>query len=103
MKNIPKRGIAVQLGALLLCLLVAAVLFTGVRQVTVQAEARGARLLKDAIVKAVVLCYAAEGFYPPSLTYIEQHYNVKIDRARYLVWYDVFAPNVMPVVQVIKR
>ena len=101
--NAPRRRLPVQLVALLLCLLVAAVLFAGVNRVSAQAGTQGAGLLKDAIVKAVVMCYAGEGFYPPSLSYIEEHYNVKIDRTRYLVWYDVFAPNIMPNIQVIER
>ncbi len=58
---------------------------------------------QQAIERAAVLCYASEGFYPPSLAYIEENYGVQIDRERYSVRYEVFATNVMPVIKVVKK
>lgn len=63
----------------------------------------GAQQLKEVLQHAAVLCYATEGFYPPSLSYIEQQYGIYIDRQRYAVWYEVFAANVLPHIQVVER
>lgn len=64
------------------------------------ARQQGVDALHDALQRAAVLCYATEGFYPPNLAYIQDNYGVQIDRGRYIVGYDVFAPNVMPAITV---
>ena len=53
--------------------------------------------------RAAVACYAAEGIYPPTLEYLEEHYGVQVDRERYTVVYDVFASNLMPDVTVLEH
>lgn len=63
----------------------------------------GALQLQKNIQDAVVLCYATEGFYPPSLEYIESNYSIFIDNAKYSVWYEIFAQNVPPVIKVVER
>ena len=60
----------------------------------------GVKATREAIERAAVQCYASEGFYPPGLTYIEEHYGVQIDHSRYNVRYEVFASNIMPTVRV---
>ncbi len=81
-------------------LLILVALFIGTRNLAGDTGAEGQRATQQAIERAAVLCYATEGFYPPSLEYIEQNYGVQIDKGLYTVRYDVFASNVMPVVQV---
>lgn len=56
-----------------------------------------------AIQHAAILCYASEGFYPPSLSYIEEKYGVQIDYESCAVRYEVFATNVMPQVKVVEK
>ena len=46
-------------------------------------------------------CYAAEGVYPPTLDYLEQHYGIQVDETRYMVSYDIFASNLMPEITVL--
>ncbi|MCE5188043.1 MAG: hypothetical protein LLF75_02500 [Eubacteriales bacterium] len=79
-----------------LMLLFAGSLFTAARQ---SAE-RETEVLDRALRRAIVTCYAVEGRYPPSLAYIDQNYGVSVDKDRYAVFYDAFAANVMPTVQV---
>ncbi len=81
-------------------LLILAALFIGTRNLAGGTGAEGQRATQQAIERAAVLCYATEGFYPPSLEYIQQNYGVQIDTARYTVRYETFASNVMPVIQV---
>jgi hypothetical protein len=56
--------------------------------------------LENALRRAAVTCYALEGRYPPTLTYLSEHYGVAVDAERYGVRYDAFAPNVMPDIEV---
>jgi len=61
------------------------------------------RVVEEAIVRAVVSCYAFEGFYPESLDYLEQHYNLVINSQRFYVRYEKIADNVMPIIAVFDR
>ena len=54
------------------------------------------RRLEDALRRGCVACYAAEGVYPPNLEYLEDRYGVQVDDTRYVVYYDIFAENLMP-------
>lgn len=64
---------------------------------------RGRQQLEDALQRAAVTCYAAEGFYPPSVDYLTAHYGVQIDHSRYAVSYVVFAENLMPDITVLEK
>ena len=64
---------------------------------------QGAAQLTDAIRKAAVACYAAEGIYPPTLSYLQEHYGLQIDESRYAVFYEIFAENMMPDITVLER
>ena len=57
--------------------------------------------LKKAVTRASVQCYAIEGRYPPSVEYLEENYGVHINRKKYNVFYDGFASNVMPEINII--
>lgn len=61
----------------------------------------GRKHLEDALRRAAVACYAAEGIYPPTVDYLQEHYGIQIDRQRYYVFYEVFAENVMPQITVV--
>lgn len=63
----------------------------------------GRRQLEEALRRSAVACYAAEGVYPPDLTYLEDHYGLQIDTDRYTVYYDVFASNLMPDITVLEN
>ena len=63
----------------------------------------GTAQLTDAIRKAAVACNAAEGIYPPTLGYLQEHYGLQINEDRYAVFYEVFAQNMMPDITVLER
>lgn len=63
----------------------------------------GARIAEESIRRAAVTCYAVEGSYPESYAYIRDHYGVAVDQARYTVFYQVFASNMMPDIVVLER
>ena len=66
-------------------------------------EAEDLRLLEDTLRRSCVTCYITEGSYPPSLSYLEEHYGLQLDGARYTVHYEIVAENLMPVITVLEN
>ncbi len=95
-----------KLQRLLLLLVAVGVLlwfFTALGQVRQGSTQQGRQQLEQALRRGAVACYAAEGFYPPSLDYLCKTYGVEVDDSRYLVFYEVTAENFMPDITVIER
>ena len=67
------------------------------------ASEQGRQQLETALRRSAVACYAAEGFYPPSLSYLKEHYGVQVDESRYIVFYEVYGENLMPQITVLER
>ena len=67
-----------------------------------RAEEDKARL-EDVLRRSAVACYAAEGIYPPSVEYMEEHYGLQIDKENYEVSYNVIAENLMPDITVLEK
>ena len=86
---------AVFLAAVLLCYLAGA-------RMEETAKTEGLELLRDAINRAVVSCYAIEGRYPADMEYLIENYGIQVDLERYTVFYEVFADNIRPQVRVIR-
>ena len=72
----------------------------GLRETSNVASEEGLRILEDGIRRAVITAYAIEGRYPSSLSHIEEHYGIFIDRTRFVVHYVPFGENVMPSITV---
>ena len=66
-------------------------------------NSEGRQNLEDGIRRAAVTCYAVEGIYPPALSYLEDRYGIQIDSDRYVVYYDIFAENLMPDITVLEN
>ena len=60
-------------------------------------------ILKDALGRSIVQCYAIEGFYPPNVEYLEKNYGLVVDYDKYIISYNVFASNIMPEFDVFSR
>lgn len=90
------------LPVLLFCLILAAFLFglSAVSRTTSQEEMNR---LETSIRQGAVQCYALEGFYPDSLTYLEEHYAVHYDKKKYIVSYEIIGSNMMPDITVIPK
>lgn len=93
------RGLIV---ALTVFLLLVALFLVALFSTSQRSEARETEVVTSALQRAIVTCYAVEGKYPPSLSYIYDNYGVRVDESRYVVFYDVVAANVMPNVQVVR-
>jgi len=91
-----KRSILLAL-AVLLCFLLA------VSRLEQGRQAEGKQQLEEALRRTAVACYASEGFYPPSVEYMVQHYGLQYDEQVYRVHYEIFASNLMPEITVVER
>lgn len=57
--------------------------------------------LTTAVNHAVMHCYAVEGRYPESLSYIEAHYGITYDTDKYYIDYRPIASNIKPDITII--
>lgn len=78
-------------------------LIAGVNSAKQASDRESRQFLQEALMDAVVQCYAIEGMYPPDVAYLSDHYGILIDDAKYIVHYEVFASNILPVLAVIEK
>lgn len=57
--------------------------------------------LQNAINRDILHCYAVEGYYPPSLEYMKQHYGLVYDETLFFVDYQPVASNIRPDVTIL--
>jgi len=93
------------LGILILPLILVVVLMfsAAISNLEVGRDREGKQQLEDALRSAVMACYAAEGIFPPTLEYLEEHYKVLIDHDRYTVIYESIGANLMPDITVLEN
>ena len=82
---------------ILLCFL------TGISNLSRGHSAEDRQRLEEVLREAAVACYASEGFYPPQLEYLEEHYGVQIDSRHFTVRYTAIAENLMPDITVLEK
>jgi len=66
-------------------------------------RAEGKQQLETALRRTAVSCYAAEGFYPPDVAYMQEHYGLQFDENAYIVHYSLTASNWMPDITVLEK
>lgn len=59
--------------------------------------------LETALTRAITHCYAVEGYYPPSLAYLEDNYGLTYNKDLFFVDYQPVASNMRPNVTIILR
>lgn len=92
-------GVILLAAVILLCLILGPLN----RQVTRDVDAQSEKAVRDTVLRGAVQCYAVEGAYPSSLTYLEEHYGLVINHQKYIVSYDAYASNLAPEVRVLVR
>ena len=103
MRRRAKKSILTELLLPVICVVVLLCFLSGISNVSRSKNDEEKRRLEDAIRRNAVACYAAEGIYPPDLTYLEEHYGIQIDRNRYDVIYQRIAENLMPDITVVEK
>lgn len=63
----------------------------------------GKQQLEEVLRRTAVSCYAAEGFYPPDIAYMQTHYGLQFDEETYVVRYELTASNWMPDITVLEK
>ncbi len=59
--------------------------------------------LEKALMRCITQCYAAEGFYPESLAYMQEHYKLSYNPELFYVDYRASASNLFPEVTILER
>jgi hypothetical protein len=90
------RGFSVVIFVLIAIMFFYIVEATGRGTVKTQQES-----LENALARDIVQCYAIEGRYPPSLSYMEEHYGLTYDKSVFFVDYQPIAANLYPDVTII--
>lgn len=82
---------------------VVAVFIIGITMIADKNSNDSKDILEEALNRDIVHCYAVEGYYPPSLDYIEEHYGLTYDHDRFLVDYESIGNNIMPTVTIVEK
>lgn len=89
--------------SILFFIVVIAVFIIGITAISSKNEKNDKEILVNALNKDIVHCYAIEGYYPPNLQYIEEHYGLIYDKTKYLVDYESIGNNIMPNVTIVEK
>lgn len=97
-KKINKNLVSLAIFAAIIVVFLIAINYTSSTTLGHQEDA-----LREAIERDVIMCYAQNGYYPPSLDYIKEHYGLMYDADTFLVSYTPVADNIYPAYQVMRR
>jgi hypothetical protein len=86
---------------IVLFLVVLLLFIFAVSQIAGKSENEGMRLTEESIRRAAVQCYALEGVYPSDFEYLKEHYAVRPDENKYVIYYTYTASNLMPEIDVL--
>lgn len=88
-----------------LILLLALVIFflSALSRLEADRRAEGKQQLEEVLRRTAVSCYASEGFYPPDVAYMQEHYGLQFDEKNYIIRYERPVSNWMPDITVLER
>lgn len=89
--------------SLILLLVIGLFFLSAVSRLEENRRAEGKRQLETLLRRTAVSCYASEGFYPPDVAYMQEHYGLQFDEESYVVRYERTASNWMPDITVLER
>ena len=92
----------IRISYLLLPLLVIFFLY-GISSISGSTISRQQESLETALNRDIIHCYAVEGFYPPSLSYIEEHYGLIYDKDLFFVDYQPVGSNLHPNITILLK
>lgn len=97
-----KRNSIVFPVSLLICFFVVLLVILAAIRIGQDTASRQTESLTTALQKDITNCYALEGFYPPDLQYMKDHYGLVYDESAYIVDYQPVASNIRPTFTVIQ-
>ncbi len=99
MKQRIKRFLQTDCSPVLTLLFFAALLFAFIvisYRIRQESYDRELQSLTLAVENDITSCYALEGTYPPSLSYLEEHYGLTYDAERFFIDYRPIGANIRP-------
>lgn len=88
---------------MLVIFVAAACFLAAVSRLETRHQVLGKQQLEQTLRRTAVSCYASEGFYPPSVEYMQTHYGLRFEEENYVIRYERFASNLMPDITVLER
>lgn len=89
--------------SLLLFFLLLLLFWQGISYVGRSTTQKQEESLRTALERSVSQCYALEGIYPPSLSYLEEHYGLTYDKELFFVDYQAIGSNLLPDITIIRK
>ena len=86
---------------LILFIIISVLFVNGVSSVSETTLDKQRESLETALHRSISQCYAVEGLYPPSLSYIEENYGLIYDKKLFYVDYQPFSSNIFPDITII--
>ena len=91
------------LNYLILCALLIGLFLFGVNRFAKETISYQEDTLILALQKDIAQCYAIEGFFPPDLDYLKDHYGLVYDTSIFTVDYTAFGSNMYPDVTILNK
>lgn len=106
MKRISFRwysGILPLAAGLALFVILAVWTLSGIREAARLSDAEEQRQAERAVREAAVSYYVLEGAYPADYEQLKAYSGLAVNEEKYVVFYEVFASNIMPDITVMER
>ncbi|MDO5590667.1 MAG: hypothetical protein Q4F98_06380 [Lachnospiraceae bacterium] len=103
MKNRPTSYLRNLFVSVFLFLAVLGLFSYGIASVQKDIEKNEMETLQSAITRDITRCYAQEGTYPESLSYLVKHYGLTYNSEKYYIDYQPLGANLMPDVTIIQK
>lgn len=98
---IPK--IRLGINYIIFCILLIVFFIYGVNRFSKETISYQEDTLRLALQKDIAQCYAIEGFFPPDLDYLKDHYGLVYDTDIFAVDYTAFGSNIYPDVTILNK
>ena len=89
--------------SLILLMILAVFFLSALSRLEADHRAEGKQQLEEVLRRTAVSCYASEGFYPPDVAYMQEHYGLQFDEQNYIIRYERPVSNWMPDITVLER
>lgn len=74
-----------------------------VGQITTENTVQEKKIVSNALSRSLTQCYALEGFYPPDLKYLCDHYGFTYNTDHFFIDYTYIGSNLRPDVTIIEK
>lgn len=88
---------------LLLCLAAIIFLWFSADRMSAENTAHEKEIVSTALTRSLTQCYALEGFYPPDLDYLCDHYGFTYNQNHFFIDYQYIGGNLRPDVTIIEK